>query len=64
MTHQEYKQLADRAAELAVTCTVPSVSEALLALASNYTSMADRLGRRSREKETDLEDVLLTGFGD
>ena len=66
LTHQDYRELADRAAQLARTCSEPNVSKALIALASNYTSMADRLDRKASKKteENEQEKDFLPGFGD
>jgi hypothetical protein len=62
LTHQDYKELANRAAQLARTCSEPNVTEALIALASNYMSIANRLGGASKKPaQNEQEQDLLPG---
>jgi hypothetical protein len=63
LTQQDYKELADRAAHLARTCSEPNVTEALIALASNYMSLANH-GASKKPEEKEQEQDLLFGFGD
>jgi hypothetical protein len=42
----DYKQLAERCAELASDCSEPTVAAALRALALDYSRRAAKLGRR------------------
>jgi len=44
-TSEDYRQMANRSAQLAIACSAPSVAEALLALALDYMALAARLGR-------------------
>jgi len=46
LTSEDYKQLAERCAELASECSAPTVAEALRALAVDYLARAARLRRR------------------
>jgi len=65
LTQQDYKELADRAAHLARTCSEPNVTEALIALASNYMSLANRLRHGASKKPEEKEQGKdLPGFGD
>ena len=58
---EEYRQLANRSAQLAIASSAPSVSEALLTLAVNYMSAAANLSRLAQqEMQRDLSD----GYGD
>jgi hypothetical protein len=57
-TSEDYRQTADRAAQLALACSAPSVAQALLALGLEYMTLAARLGQ-SAEMQQDP-----AGFGD
>ena len=46
LTSQDYKQLAERCAELASECSAPRVAEALRALVVEYFARAASLRRR------------------
>jgi hypothetical protein len=46
LTSEDYKQLAQRCAELATECSAPTVAEALRGLALDYLARAARLRRR------------------
>jgi hypothetical protein len=43
LTSETYKQLSDRCAQLAIATSVPSVAQALMALAFDYLTRADTL---------------------
>jgi len=43
-TSEDYKQMANRSAQLAIACSAPSVAQALLALGLEYMALAARLG--------------------
>src|SRR6476660_3386997 len=43
-TSEDYRQMADRSAQLAIGCSAPSVAQALLALGLEYMTLAARLG--------------------
>ena len=47
-TSEDYKQMANRSAQLAIACSAPSVAQALLALGLEYMALAARLGRRQK----------------
>jgi hypothetical protein len=51
LTSEEYKQLAQRCAELATECFEPTVAKALRALAWDYLARAESL--RTRESVAD-----------
>jgi hypothetical protein len=65
-TFEDYRQMADRAAQIAIACSAPSVAGALLALALEYMALADRLSRPVLEKEQQLEEMQQdpAGYGD
>jgi hypothetical protein len=44
-TSEAYKRTANRCAELAIACCARSVAAALLALALDYMTLADKLGQ-------------------
>jgi hypothetical protein len=39
-TFEDYRQMANRSAQLAIACSAPSVAQALLALALDYMALA------------------------
>ena len=63
---EDYRRMADRAAQLAIACSAPSVAGALLALAVEYMALADRLGQSAVAKEQQLQEMQQdpAGFGD
>jgi hypothetical protein len=65
-TFEDYRQMADRAAQLAIACSAPSIAGALLALAVEYMALADRLGQSAVAKEQQLQEMQQdpAGFGD
>jgi hypothetical protein len=65
-TSEDYRQMANRAAQIAIACSAPSVAGALLALALDYMALADGLGRPVLEKEQHLQDMQEepAGYGD
>ena len=56
-TSEDYRQMANRSAHLAIACSAPSVAHALLALGLEYMAHAARLGHPA-EKHQDS-----AGFG-
>lgn len=58
---QDYKRLADRSAQLAIASSVPSVKEALLALAVNYLSASANLSLLANEE---MRHDPSAGYGD
>jgi hypothetical protein len=65
-TSEDYRQMANRAAQIAIACSAPSVAAALLALALEYMALADGLSRPVLEKEQQLQEMQEdpTGYGD
>jgi hypothetical protein len=57
-TSEDYRQMADRSAQLAIACSAPSVAKALLALGLEYMALAARLGQRADMQQDPA------GFGD
>jgi hypothetical protein len=65
-TSEDYRQIANRTAQIAIACSAPSVAGALLALAVEYMALADRFGQPVVAKEQQLQEMQHdpTGFGD
>jgi hypothetical protein len=66
LTSEDYRQMADRSAQLAIACAAPDLSKALMALALDYMTLATRpthpgAGKRLRPQM--LQDPSV-GFGD
>jgi hypothetical protein len=61
---EDYRQMANRSAQLAIACSAPSVAEALLALAVDYMALAslDQPGAANRQQLQMQPDPA--GFGD
>jgi hypothetical protein len=57
-TSDDYRQMANRSAQLAIACSTPSVAKALLALGLEYMALAARLGQRVEMQHDPA------GFGD
>jgi len=51
-TSEDYRQMANRAAKIAIACSAPSVAAALLALALEYMALADGLSRQPLRKNS------------
>ena len=60
---EDYRQLANRSAQLAIAASPPSVSEALLTLALNYISLGSR-GTSAGWHNGKCSKIRLTGYGD
>ena len=65
-TSEDYRQMANRSAQLAIGCSAPSVAAALLGLALEYMVLADGLSRPILEKEQQLQEMQQdpAGYGD
>ena len=66
-TSEDYRQMANRTAQIAIECSAPSVSGALLALALEYMALADGLSPPAFGKERQLLQAMQQdagGFGD
>jgi hypothetical protein len=66
LTSQDYRQMADRSAQLAIACAAPDIAKALMALALDYMTLAARPTQPGAGKQLApqmLEDPSL-GFGD
>jgi hypothetical protein len=66
LTSQDYRQMADRSAQLAIACTAPDLAKALMALALDYMTLAARPAQPGAGKQPRpqmLQDPSL-GFGD
>jgi hypothetical protein len=65
-TSEDYRQMANRAAQVAIACSAPSVAGALLTLAVEYMALADGLSPRAFATEQQLQEMQQdpVGFGD
>ena len=63
---EDYRQMANRTAQIAIACSAPSVAGALLALAVEYMALADGLNPRPFATEQQLQEMQQdpVGFGD
>jgi hypothetical protein len=66
LTSEDYRQMADRSAQLAIACAAPDLAKALMALALDYMTLAARptqpgAGKQLRAQM--LQDSSV-GFGD
>lgn len=63
---EDYRQLAQRYAQLAMASSAPSVAATLMALASYYLAQSHELGRLSAAQQHQCQIQLETsaGFGD
>jgi hypothetical protein len=57
-TPEDYKQMADRCAQLAIACSAPSIAQTLLALGLDYMALAARPGQPVEVQQDPA------GFGD
>ena len=57
-TSEDYRQMANRSAQLAIGCSAPSIAQALLALGLEYMALAARLGEPAAMRQDPA------GFGD
>ena len=65
-TPDDYRQMADRAVQIAIGCSAPSVARALLALALTYMALADAFSPPTVEREQLLQETQEdpAGYGD
>ena len=57
-TSEDYRQMANRCAQLAIACSAPSIAQTLLALGLEYMALAARLGQPAEMQQDPA------GFGD
>ena len=57
-TSEDYRQTANRSAQLAIACSAPSVAQTLLALGLEYMALAAKLGQPAEMQQDPA------GFGD
>jgi hypothetical protein len=62
-TSEEYRQMANRTAQIAIACAAPSVTETLMALALDYMAQAAKLSRSATATQQRQQDPS-DGFGD
>jgi hypothetical protein len=63
LTSEDYRQMANRSAQLAIACSAPSLAEALMALALDYVRAA-RLSQPTDAKQAQYLRQDPSGFGD
>jgi hypothetical protein len=63
LTSEDYRDLANRYAQLAIACRSPSVARSLLALASNFMSLAVEITQPAAANQQQMPDSF-DGFGD
>src|SRR6476659_10245072 len=57
-TPEDYRQMANRCAQLAIACSAPSIAQTLLTLGLDYMALAARLGQPAEMQQDPA------GFGD
>jgi hypothetical protein len=62
-TSEDYRQMANRSAQLAIGCAAPSVAQALLALALDYMALAVKHGQPAGRQHQHMRQDPA-GFGD
>jgi hypothetical protein len=60
----DYREMADRSAQLAIACSEPSVSKSLLALALDYMLLSTTLGQPAGQRPQMQQHDPAAGFGD
>jgi hypothetical protein len=63
LTSPDYREMADRSAQLAIASPAASVAEALLALALHYMTQSASCGLSTSQQLSQFESPLQ-GFGD
>jgi hypothetical protein len=64
-TSEEYRQMANRSAQLAIACSAPSIAQALLVLALDYMALAAKPGQPAAARQQHQHVCQdLAGFGD
>ncbi len=63
---EDYNQLAQRCAQLAIACSTPSIAGALTMLALNYLEQSHRLGpsQAVEQERHQMQHDPSAGFGD
>jgi hypothetical protein len=62
-TPEDYHQMANRSAQLAIACSAPSVAQAFLALALDYMALAAKHGHPAAATHQHMRQDPA-GFGD
>jgi hypothetical protein len=62
-TTEDYRQMANRSAQLAIGCAAPSVAQALLALALDYMALAAKHGQPAGAQHQHMRQDPA-GYGD
>ena len=65
-TSDDYRQMANRAAQIAIGCSAPSVARAFLAFALAYLALADGIGSPTVDREQQQQETQEdpAGYGD
>ncbi len=64
LTSEDYKQMASRSAQLAIACSAPSLTEALMALALDYARAARLSQPKDAKQAQHIQQDPSAGFGD
>jgi hypothetical protein len=59
-----YRQMADRSAQLAIACSEPSVAKSLLVLALDYMTLATTLDQPAHQRPQTQQHDPRDDFGD
>ena len=62
-TSEDYRQMANRSAQLAIGCAAPSIAQALLTLALDYMALAAKHGQPAAAQHLHVRQDPA-GFGD
>jgi hypothetical protein len=60
----DYRQMANRSAQLAIACSEPSVARSLLVLALDYMLLATTLDQPAHQRPQMQQHDPAAGFGD
>jgi hypothetical protein len=66
LTPESYKQLSDRCAQIAIASCAPSVARALMGLAFDYLTRADKADSLvvGQQRQQRVHQEPIDGFGD
>jgi hypothetical protein len=66
LTSEDYRQLSNQVAQLAIASSAPSVAEALMAIALDYASRATKLSETTdvEQRQRNKRYSPVEGFGD
>ena len=62
-TPEDYRQMADRCAQLAIASSVPSIAQTLLALGLDYMALAARPGQPAEIEDPPASEISRPAGG-